>query len=80
MSIFKSDLALVALVVLEGWDQNCSHEIQMDANRQIIMRCNVVWRPSVHCDFCCMCAYSVTISEGEWDGGAPQTRVGGGLK
>ena len=80
MSIFKSDLALVALVVLEEWDHNCSHEIQMDANRKIFMRSNVVWRPIVHCDFCSMCAYCVTISEGECDGCDPQTRVVGGIK
>jgi hypothetical protein len=33
MSIFNSDLPLVALGVLEGRNLHCLHEIQMDGNR-----------------------------------------------
>jgi hypothetical protein len=50
VSIFNSDLPLVALGVLEGWDCHWPNEIQMDAYRRISMRCYVLWRPIVHCD------------------------------
>jgi hypothetical protein len=48
VSIFNSDLPLVALGVLEGWDHHCPHEIQMDANRRISMRYYVIWRSIIH--------------------------------
>ena len=64
MSIFNSDLPLVALGVLEGWDHHRPHEIQMDANRRISMRYYVIWRSIIHCDVCFMRTYRVSISEG----------------
>ena len=65
MSILNSDLPLVTLGVLEGRDPHRLHKIQMDADRWIIMRCEVLWRAIVHCDICFICRNFLTITECE---------------
>ena len=67
MRILNSYMSLVTLGVLEGRDPHCLQEFQMDADRWIIMRCEVLWRAIVHCNICLMCCKFVTISESECD-------------
>jgi hypothetical protein len=67
MRILNCNMSLVTLGVLEGRDPHRLHEIQMDADRWIIVRCEVLWRAIVHCDICFMCRNFVIITESECD-------------